>query len=126
MAFVANMPLALYQDVYLMQEQTTPVTTKQLLALLPSFQQCIGQLEVVFSLTAYKYDKYGYYDRTFKDLYEMTFDQVFATKPGVVKAMACFQQELKEAEKIITARNAERTFPYPFMLPSQCLNSISI
>lgn len=120
MAFAANMPLAAYS-----QSPQTDVEGEDILSLLPPFQKTAGQLQSLYLLAAYRFDRLGYYDRTFNDLYGESFDEVFDGTP-ITGYLAQFQQDLNLAEQRIDQRNRSRIVPYPFLKPSLVLNSISI
>jgi arachidonate 15-lipoxygenase len=76
-------------------------------------------------LSAYKYDRLGYYDKSFRELYQTSFDQVFRGTP--IKMLAKqFQQNLNMAEQRIDANNQKRVVPYVSLKPSLVLNSISV
>jgi arachidonate 15-lipoxygenase len=123
MAFAANMPLAAYQDSIDVKE---PITNEKILALLPPYQKTAEQLQVLFFLTAYRYDRLGHYDKAFKELYNEKVEDTFAQHPRIIEILKEFQQELIIVEQKIDANNLYRVVPYPYLKPSLILNSISI
>ncbi|NJR41931.1 MAG: hypothetical protein HC767_04015 [Akkermansiaceae bacterium] len=79
-----------------------------------------------FTLTAYRYDKLGEYDASFKDLYRTPVEEVFSEHTAILACMDTFRKDLEAAEKEIAQRNSKRRIAYEGMLPSQLLNSTSI
>ena len=127
MSFAANMPLAAYRDIPGITNSDTPevMTEKDVLQLLPPYKRSADQLQILFILSAYRYDRLGYYDKSFRELYQMSFDEVFAGTP-IDLLVGQFQQNLNMAEQRIDANNQKRVIPYFAMKPSLVLNSISV
>lgn len=125
MAFPANMPLAAYLDPAILHQPNPEITAKTLLQLLPPYQKAAGQLQILFILSAYRFDQLGDYDKSFGELYGENFEQVFADTP-VPGILEKFQQQLYRAEQRINERNKQRVIPYNSMNPSGIINSISI
>ena len=127
MSFAANMPLAAYRDIPAITKSGVPevITEINILQLLPPFKKAAEQLRIMFTLSAYKYDRLGYYDRSFRDLYRATFDEVFDGTP-MPQLVRQFQQDLNIAEQKIDANNKKRLVPYVALKPSLVINSISI
>jgi arachidonate 15-lipoxygenase len=71
-----------------------------------------------YLLSGVQYDRLGHYD---SDPGAPYFDD-----PAVRDIVALFQADLAQIETVIRARNQLRPMPYPFQLPSQIPNSISI
>jgi arachidonate 15-lipoxygenase len=71
-----------------------------------------------FLLSAVQYDTFGRYEHNVRDPY--------FTDPRVQPHVANLQDALALIEIEIRKRNAKRPMPYPFQLPSQIPNSISI
>ena len=71
-----------------------------------------------FLLSAVQYDQYGYYELNPRDPY--------FTDPRVKPLVADLQDALALIEIEIRRRNRERPLLYPYQLPSQIPNSISI
>lgn len=127
MSFAANMPLAAYRDIPGITDPDLPevITPHEILKLLPPYKRAADQLQILFVLSAYRYDRLGYYDKSFQELYQMSFDQVFRGTP--IKMLARqFQQNLNMAEQRIDANNQKRVVPYVSLKPSLVINSISI
>ncbi|WP_333367384.1 lipoxygenase family protein [Microcoleus sp. N3A4] len=127
MSFAANMPLAAYRDIpkITASGNLEVITEKDILRLLPPYKRAADQLQIQFILSAYRYDRLGYYDKSFRELYRMSFDEVFAGTP--IEFLACqFQQNLNMAEQKIDANNQKRVIPYFSLKPSLVLNSISM
>jgi arachidonate 15-lipoxygenase len=126
MAFVANMPLAAYRDIPRNPEES--ITEVEILKLLPPFKKTATQVEVLFLLSAYRYDRLGYYDKCFQELYHQKTEEVFkdANNQAIIEIVRQFQQNLNMAEQEIDANNQKRVTPYPYLKPSLILNSISI
>jgi arachidonate 15-lipoxygenase len=127
MSFAANMPLAAYRDIPGTADPNIPevITKADILELLPPYKKSADQLQVLFILSAYQYDRLGYYDKSFRELYQMSFDEVFVGTP-IADLVKQFQQNLNMAEQKIDANNQKRIVPYVALKPSLVLNSISI
>jgi arachidonate 15-lipoxygenase len=128
MTFVPNMPLAAYQDIPdKNSDLDDPMTDKKLLDLLPPYKRSAEQLEILDILSAYKYDRLGYYDKALGELYNQQLEDIFEDEhEAIVNIIRQFQQNLNMAEQEIDANNKKRVVPYPYLKPSQILNSISI
>jgi arachidonate 15-lipoxygenase len=132
MAFVANMPLAAYRDIPHTNSngEDESISEADILKLLPPFNQSALQVQTLFFLSAYRYDRLGYYDKSFQDLYDQNLEDVFTNDDGikspVIGIVRQFQQNLNMAELEIDERNRQRVVPYPYLKPSLILNSISI
>ena len=127
MSFAANMPLAAYRDIprITASGNLEVITEKDILRLLPPQKRAADQLQILFILSAYRYDRLGYYDKSFRELYGMSFDEVFGGTP--IQSLAReFQQNLNRAEQKIDANNQKRVIPYFSLKPSLVINSISI
>ena len=127
MSFAANMPLAAYRDIPKITASGTleVITEKDILRLLPPYKRAADQLKTMFILAAYRYDRLGYYDKSFRELYQMSFNEVFGGTP-IEQLVQQFQQNLNMAEQRIDANNQKRVIPYFSMKPSLVLNSISV
>ncbi len=125
MAFAANMPLAAYVDPAILNQPNPVINEQTLLKLLPPYYKAAGQLQILFILAAYRFDQLGDYDKTYRELYDKKFGQVFADTP-VLKILEKFQLQLYRAEQQINERNKRRVIPYNSMNPSGIINSISI
>ncbi|MCU0543482.1 MAG: hypothetical protein MUE44_15110 [Oscillatoriaceae cyanobacterium Prado104] len=79
---------------------------------------------IFFSLEAYQYDRLGYYDKSYRELYNKCFEEVFEGTPIEILVQQ-FQQDLNIAEQKIDANNKKRVIPYISLKPSLVLNSIS-
>jgi arachidonate 15-lipoxygenase len=132
MTFAANMPLAGYRDIP--DEPADPqesVTEEQILALLPPSKKAAEQLQILFTLSAYRYDRLGYYEKAFQELYRERIEDIFVDdsdvkNQAVVEIIEQFQQDLNVVEQEIDANNHKRVVPYVYLKPSLILNSISI
>jgi arachidonate 15-lipoxygenase len=71
-----------------------------------------------FLLSGVQYDTFGHYEHNARAPY--------FTDPRVQPLVADLQAELSLVETQIRKRNQARAMPYPFQLPSQIPNSISI
>ena len=127
MSFAANMPLAAYRDIprITASGNLEVITEKDILRLLPPQKRAADQLQIMFILSAYRYDRLGYYDKSFRELYRMSFDEVFGGTP-IQNLAREFQQNLNRAEQKIDANNQKRVIPYFSLKPSLVINSISI
>lgn len=100
MAFVPNIPLAGYQAV----DSNPNMDLKSLMAFLPPPNQTADQLQIIYGLSAYRYDRLGYYDREFSD-------------PHAEEVVRLFQQDLNQVERKIELRNKNRLVEYNFLKP---------
>lgn len=129
MTFSANMPLAAYRDIPERNSYAKEsITEEDILKLLPPYKRAADQLQVLFTLSAYRYDRLGYYDKSFQELYGKKLNQVFENTDHseVIGIVSQFQQDLNMAEQQIDANNRQRVVSYPYLKPSLILNSISI
>jgi arachidonate 15-lipoxygenase len=139
MALASNMPLSAYQDIPDENlDMEDPMTMKKILDLLPPYKKSAEQLEILDILSAYKYDRLGYYDKAIGELYNQRLDDIFydalvANPAGdifkheaILGIIRKFQQNLNMVEQEIDANNKKRVVPYPYLKPSLILNSISI
>lgn len=112
MAFTPNMPLAAYSKITTKDSDTTPsVKPGALLPILPPPKRAAEQLSSIFILSAYRFDRFGYY--AFED-------------PAAQEVVEQFQQQLNVVERQIDINNTKRLFPYLYLKPSLVINSISI
>lgn len=116
--------------VQIKETQTPPeqITEKYILDLLPPYKKAAEQLQLTFILSAYKYDRLGYYDKSFQELYGKKIEEVFGgdDDKAIINIIKQFQQNLNIVEQKIDANNQKRVSPYPYLKPSLILNSISI
>jgi arachidonate 15-lipoxygenase len=128
MTFVPNMPLAAYQDIPDQNsDEDDPMNDQKILDLLPPYKRSAEQLEILDILSAYKYDQLGYYDKALGEIYNQRTEDIFANEHrSILDIIRQFQQNLNMAEQEIDANNKKRVVPYPYLKPSQILNSISI
>jgi arachidonate 15-lipoxygenase len=126
--FAANMPFSAYLDIDRLSKDNKPITPDQILALLPPYARTADQLTIITILSTYKFDKFGYYNKSFQEMYAQKFEEVFAGPEhnAVIGIMQQFQQNLNMAEQQIDANNRKRVVPYVYLKPSQVLNSISM
>ncbi|MBD2515970.1 lipoxygenase [Nostoc sp. FACHB-973] len=110
MTFMPNMPLAAYKQ---MTPEGTIPDRKSLLSFLPPSKQTADQLSILFILSAYRYDRLGYYDDKFAD-------------PKVQDVLVKFQQDLNDVERKIELNNKSRLIKYNYLKPRLVTNSISI
>ncbi len=115
-------------------DKTAVRTTKveapeeQILKLLPPYKRTADQLQTLFVLSAYRYDRLGYYEKAFQELYHEKLEDIFTgtNNKAVISIIRQFQQNLNMVEQEIDANNQKRIVPYPYFKPSLILNSISI
>ncbi|BAY78233.1 lipoxygenase-like protein [Nostoc linckia NIES-25] len=110
MTFMPNMPLAGYKQ---MTSEGTIADRKSLLSFLPPPKQTADQLSILFILSAYRYDRLGYYDDKFAD-------------PEAEDIVATFQQDLNEVDREIELNNKSRLIKYNYLKPRLVTNSIGI
>jgi arachidonate 15-lipoxygenase len=102
-----------------MPDQATVLKSeKDLLDWYPPLDVGLYTFSFEFLLSMVQYDTFGHYDSNPRVPY---FDD-----PRVREHVADFQDALALIEIEIRKRNKERAMPYPFQLPSQIPNSISI
>jgi arachidonate 15-lipoxygenase len=116
MTFVPNMPFASYQEF----TGATEFSQKEFMQFLPPSQQAAGQFSIAYLLSSFRYDKLGYYDRSFFEAFEGDM------KEKVQFSVTQFQQQLHLVESEIERRNQSRVVPYNYLKPSLIPNSISI
>lgn len=103
------------------------ITEEQILKLLPPYKQTADQLQNLFVLSAYRYDRFGYYDKAFSELYGEKLEDVFKDdNSAIIAIVRQFKQNLNIVEQEIDANNQKRVVPYPYLKPSLIINSISI
>ncbi|AFZ14357.1 Arachidonate 15-lipoxygenase [Crinalium epipsammum PCC 9333] len=104
------------------------ITEEQILKLLPPYKRTADQLQSLFVLSAYQYDRLGYYEKAFQQLYNDKFEDVFKddNNQAIIAIVRQFQQNLNMVEQEIDANNKKRVVPYLYLKPSLILNSISI
>jgi arachidonate 15-lipoxygenase len=111
LAFSANIPLAGYQSPPKANEE---VDLDYILRLLPPQAQAAYQLEIMQTLTAFQFNRFGYPSKnSFPD-------------PRTFPILATLQAKLKAIENEIDRRNLSRFEPYIFLKPSRIPNSINI
>lgn len=124
MLFPPNQGLAAYYEPEA-KKIDEPISMEIILKFLPPYQQTMGQLNTLYSLSAYRYDKLGDYNRTYRELYQQDAKQIFAETP-VVNFIEEFQQNLRIAGDEIDRRNRLRLIKYPYFHPALIINSISV
>lgn len=103
------------------------ITEEQILKLLPPYKKAAEQLQITFTLSAYRYDRLGYYDKSFQEIYHKKLEDVYeGDNTAILDIVRQFQQNLNIVEQKIDANNQKRVIPYPYLKPSLILNSISI
>jgi len=131
MAFVPNMPLAAYQptpqkgdnkDFSGNQKEEQSPTELRRLQFLPPPKRAADQLEIIYTLSAYRYDQLGYYDE--EDFADP--DVIDYADPDAQAVLVTFRQNLSVIEAKIDSHNRNRIVPYPYLKPSKIINSISI
>jgi arachidonate 15-lipoxygenase len=116
MTFVPNMPFASYHEF----EGAKEFGKKEFMKFLPPSQQAAGQFSIAYLLSSFRYDKLGYYTRSFFEAFEG--DRL----EKVRFLVTVFQQQLHLVEEEIERRNQSRVVPYNYLKPSLIPNSISI
>ena len=111
MGFIPNMPLAAYKPI---QEKGDIKDRQALIDFLPPAKPTSSQLTTVFTLSAYRYDRLGYYE-----------DEEFVD-PNADDVVNKFQQELNVVQRKIELNNKGRLVNYEYLQPRLILNSISI
>jgi arachidonate 15-lipoxygenase len=111
MGFVPNMPGAAYQPA---PGPDTPDTEDELTARMPGWDIAVEDTTMIYLLSETRISRLGdYAPLAFRDL------RVF---PVVER----FKSELRDVEAAIDAREPTRLYRYPFLKPSNILQSISI
>lgn len=110
MAFVPNMPLAAYQQI---TETGSIADRKSLISFLPPPKRTADQLSIIEILTAYRYDRLGYYEEEWDD-------------PEAEAVLNKFLQDLNVVERSIELNNKSRLVDYKYLQPRLIPNSISI
>jgi arachidonate 15-lipoxygenase len=131
MGFVPNQPLAAYLDGKALANEKEgeaghkPVSEEQVLKFLPPYKRTVDQLNTLYFLSAYRYDRLGYYDRTYRDLYQKSTEEIFSGT-SINTVILEFQQELKLIGDEIDRRNSKRLIKYSYFHPDLITNSISV
>ncbi len=99
-------------------KQTELKTVQDCLPWYPPLDIALYTLSFEFLLSSVQYDTFGHYETNPRKPY--------FTDPRVHTLMADFRDQLALIEIEIRKRNKTRPMPYPFQLPSQIPNSISI
>jgi arachidonate 15-lipoxygenase len=96
--------------------------------LLPPYKRTADQLQTLFILSAYRYDRLGYYEKAFQELHNEKLEDVFTddNNKEIIAIVRQFQQNLNMVEQEIDTNNQKRVVPYPYLKPSLIINSISI
>lgn len=110
MTFMPNMPLAAYHQI---TEDGSLPEQKSLISLLPPTKRTTDQLTILYILSAYRYDRLGYYDNLFED-------------PQAEALLKQFQQDLNDVERKIELNNKSRLVKYNYLKPRLVPNSISV
>ena len=106
--YVPNMPYAAYHPV----PDAGNVDMQTVMKMLPTYETAAIQLKWTELLTSYHYDRLGHYDERFED-------------PRAQALVERFQADLDEVERQIEQDNTRRPVPYPYLRPSQIINSIN-
>jgi hypothetical protein len=96
------------------------------LQILPDGEHAERQLQIIFGLTAYKFDKFGNYDRTFMEWFGRTYVEHMKEHGPVVDAYNAFRDQLTQAGEQIKQRNMKRPTEYKYLMPDEMMNSTSI
>ncbi|MES2073544.1 MAG: lipoxygenase family protein [Pseudomonadota bacterium] len=107
----------------LVPESGKEYTQRDWLAMLPSLPLGIEQINLLSVLGSIYYRRLGDYRSNYFP-YQPWFEDSNIT--GSDGPLARFQNALLEVEQVITARNLRRPAPYPYLLPSQIAQSITI
>lgn len=108
MGYAVNMPGASFGPI-----PTGDVSEAQYIGMLPPHHIAIQGLSTIYILSATRDSTFGHYGK-------------LAFEPRVLPVLARLRSRLDEAEKTIAARDTSRFMSYPYLLPSQILQSISI
>lgn len=111
MGFMSNMPGATYQPV---DGSNWPSDNASLAQILPPYRTTLEAVTMVYFLSNCRTSKLGHYG------------PLHFLDREVRKLVDTFQSELEAIEADIEARDAKRLMPYPYLRPSQVLQSISI
>ncbi len=110
--FAANVPLATYRDIPKVGDP--PLSDHDLLHLLPPSGLTHTQLETMYYLGVYRYDRLGHYPAG-------TFDDDEADQIA-----HAFRSELAAIDAEIAQRNTQRRFRYEVLMPMLIPNSTSV
>jgi len=131
-SFVPNMPMAARDPYRELSKRTAsqPISEKELVKMLPNEGMVSQQAETMYTLSAYRFDELGYYDRPFDSLFDLTTVEVFDGYPkgeGYLKAIVNFQTKLAEVEEEINLMNSKSPIAdEDYLAPSTIINSTSI
>ncbi|NKB18268.1 MAG: lipoxygenase [Pseudanabaena sp. CRU_2_10] len=116
MTFAPNMPFASYHEFAGSEE----FSQTEFMQFLPPSQQAAAQFSISYLLSSFRYDKLGYYDRSFFEAFEGDMNE------KIHFLVTAFQQQLHLVESEIERRNQNRVVAYNYLKPSLIPNSISI
>ncbi len=112
MAFIPNMPGALYQPIPTAKGKFT--SENSLIAFLPETKLALAQIQLIANISA-KFDP-----KAFTDFGKNSFQD-----PRAIRVLKGLQNRLEVVERRIEARNKRRQECYPVFLPSKIPNSTS-
>lgn len=130
-SYVPNLPLNARDPYRQLSKRpaSDPLNERDLLKMLPNQRCNRDQSEILYILSAYRFDALGEYDKAFESLYALTTDELLADHPqgpALKTAISNFQTALRDVEYKIQAANTASRAEYNYMAPSAVLNSISI
>jgi arachidonate 15-lipoxygenase len=99
-------------------KSTKVASIQECMAWYPPLDVALYTFLFEFLLSGVQFDTFGHYEHNPRDPY--------FTDPRVAPLVADLQAELAQIETDIRKRNKARAMPYPFQLPSNIPNSISI
>jgi arachidonate 15-lipoxygenase len=108
-AFVPNMPFALYGEIPSKKRQFN--SENELVDILPPRDETLKQVLLMEALTGWQHTRLGEYSA---DAF---------TDPKVAPVIQAFRNKLAAAEATIVDRNKARLVPYPYLQPSLIPNS---
>jgi arachidonate 15-lipoxygenase len=129
-SFVPNVPLAARASYRNLSKRgkDKPITEKDLVRFMPNRKNAVDQMTIMFLLSAYHFDQLGDYDKTFKSVFSKPTGTVFQDYglEHLYAKVKKFESSLAQVAEEISAVNECRKMPYPYLLPKNILNSISI
>ena len=115
-AWVPNAPLCLRRPPPTEKGQ---LTESDLSDLLPSRNQCLGQLTIGFALSAYAPDEKFL-------LAESGWRERYFVEQGAADQVVAFQRKLREVAQTVDERNRDRAVSYTVLRPDRVPNSVAI
>jgi hypothetical protein len=129
-AFAPNQPLAARSNYGELAQRAASdkLSEKELAAFMPNQFGAFEQLKIMGTLSAYRFDQYGQYDKAYQSIFSENADDVFAffKYEALYSKVEDFQQALARVDEQVVEANKDRVVGYTHLRPPNIINSISI